>query len=512
MIALIILLSFCFAWASEKINNAVPPDTEKLEEILREFDKYAEEGMKDWNIPGMAVGIIQGDRVIFAKGYGFRNLETSEPVTPETLFQIGSTSKAFTATLVAMIVEEGKFGWDDRVVDVFPGFMMYDPWVTREFRIVDVMAQRSGLESYSGDFLALMGYNRDQMIQAIRYIKPITSFRSAFAYQNHLFLVAAKLVEIASGKTWEDNVKDRIFKPLGMNSSSMDLNSFIESKNATIMYRRTEDGMKPLSKDDICYSWVYTYGPAGGINSNINDMTRWLRFQMSDGKANGNSLVSRETLDFLHAPKTIISPQLNPSLAKEHQYYCQGWVSKEKNSYSMVWHTGGTSGCKTMLAFVPNAKIGVVVLSNVVDNKLADALAEKFFDMYFGIPAQDYSKQYLEISRKNQEKAEANKPRPPASPVQPGDLSKYAGNYENEWFKDARIVIKGGKLELIFGPADTRFALKHWDRERFTAFFPGEEYDYFFINFITNEKGEITGMHISALEPGDYRTFNKTRE
>lgn len=510
--SLLMLLLFSSAWAVADRGEVAPPGKEKLESILKEFDKYAEKGLKDWNIPGMAVGIVQGDRVIFAKGYGFRNVKTKAPVTPDTLFQVGSTSKAFTCTLAGMMVEEGKFGWSDRVIDYLPDFMLYDPWVTREFRVNDLMAQRSGLPAYSGDYLALLGYTREQMVHSIRYLKPVTSFRSTFAYQNHLFLVAAKLVERVSGRTWEESVKERIFKPLGMSSSSMDLKSFVESDNSSILYRRKNGKIETLSPDGIFYRWVYTYGPAGGINSSVSDMTKWLRFQMSDGKASGRKIVSRATLNYLHTPKTIVAPDVDPSGGSDHQYYCQGWVYRESGDYPMVWHTGGTSGCKTMLAFIPRAKVGVVVLSNISDNKLADALAEKFFDMYLGRVDKDYSGKYLESSRKTWKKAEEDTPRRPASPVPPMPLASYAGKYENEWCKNVSIVEKDSSMLMTLGDTGMQFTLKHWDRDKFAMSDLDSNEDEALISFITGDDGSVTGMKIDAFEPGGCSTFQKIVE
>ena len=196
-IIICILLISVSALASEKIN---PPDQETLQKILADFEAYAEQSRKDWGIPGMAISIVQGDKMIYANGFGVKKQGEDDPVNENTIFQIGSTSKAFTAALVAMMVDEGKLNWKDKVIDYLPDFMMYDPWVTREFLIDDVMAQHSGMPGYASDLLSFIGFDRKHIIHSICYIQPISSFRSEFAYMNNLFLVAAALVEEISGK------------------------------------------------------------------------------------------------------------------------------------------------------------------------------------------------------------------------------------------------------------------------------------------------------------------------
>lgn len=211
------------ALAQDKVAQ---PTAAELKAMLADFDQYAAKAMADWKIPGMAVGIVKDGKLIFGKGYGVKTLGGNDPVTENTLFQIGSTSKAFTSTLVAMLVDEGKLKWEDKVVDHAADFRMYDPWVTREFQIVDLMAQRSGMPAYAADTLFSLGFDRAYIKQAIRHIKPVTSFRGHFAYVNNLWLVAAGIVERYTGKTWEQTLKERIFDPLGMSHSSADMQSF----------------------------------------------------------------------------------------------------------------------------------------------------------------------------------------------------------------------------------------------------------------------------------------------
>jgi len=269
----------------------------------------------------MAVGIVQDGKTIFAKGYGVKTLGGNQPVTEKTIFQIGSTSKAFTATLAAMLVDEGKFKWEDKVVQHAPDFMMFDPWVTREFQIWDLMSQHSGLPAYAADFLFFLGFDRPYIRQAIRNIKPVTSFRAKYAYQNGLWLVASQLIEKYSGKTYEQALKERIFDPLGMSDSSADMESFLGAKDVSGLHADGEGKIMALPKNWEFLDWSYVADPAGAINSNIVDMTKWLTFQMNNGKVNDKQLVSETNMQVIHSPKTIVA---SGGPVHKNGFYCLG--------------------------------------------------------------------------------------------------------------------------------------------------------------------------------------------
>ncbi|MCL5774314.1 MAG: serine hydrolase [Firmicutes bacterium] len=484
------------------------PDEEKLKAILADFEKYAEKGMHDWGTPGMAIAIVQDDKVIFARGFGVRKLGGNDPVTKDTIFQIGSTSKAFTTALVAMIEDEGKIKWDDRVVSHLPDFMMFDPWVTREFTIMDLMSQHSGLAPYAGDFQAILGFDRDHIMHSLRFIEPVSSFRLKFAYQNGMFLVASELVEKYTGKSWEENIAERIFKPLGMSSSSTDLKSFQEEKNVAYLHKKTNGKITALPMDWLGLSWVYTYGPAGGINSNIIDMAKWLRLQINNGSFEGRQLISENNVKFLHSPRTIAAPiSTNPN-----QYYCEGWIYREYYPYPIIWHNGGTSGHKTMIAIVPQAKIGIVVLSNYIDSELPESLAYYFFDKYFGNPAHDWSAEMLKAHQKSGSEAKAGAPKPPAKPVPAMPLNAYTGEYSNDIYGKIKVEDKNGNLIIIIGPKQVKMYLKHWDRDTFAASMPDLSDDMEFAKFNTNIEGKAASLTIAGPDGNIIGVFQRVEE
>jgi CubicO group peptidase (beta-lactamase class C family) len=440
------------------------PTPAQLKKVLADFETYAQQAQKDWQVPGMAIAIVADNKVIYAKGFGVKKVGGKDKVDEHTIFQIGSTSKAFTAALVAMLIDAKQFAWQDRVVDRLDQFQMFDPWVTREFRVADLMAQHSGLPPYAGDGQAFMGFDRAHIIHSLRYLKPVSSFRSQYAYQNGLFLVAAALVEKYSGESWEDNLKVRIFDPLGMSATTAGLKGFQQAKNVTFLHQKIGDKVEAIPADWPYHHWVYIYGPAGGINSNILDMTKWLRLQLNRGTFNGKQLISETNLNYLQTPKTIMGT--DPG---RMAYYCEAWLYQPFRPHPVIWHNGGTSGNKTMVAFMPGTGVGIVVLSNLI-TELPEALAFKFFDRYFHNPPRDWSKEGLE--KMKQAAAKNKPPQRPASPAPPLPLERYAGVYSNPVYGQVTISAEKGKLSMLLGVNQQKVLLQPFDRDSFTFTWP----------------------------------------
>lgn len=464
-----LLLTACLLFlptaAGAKEKSSPKAASADLKKILAAFEKYAEEARKAWQVPGMAIAVVHGDKLIYAKGFGVKELGKEDPVNKQTLFQIGSTSKAFTAALVGMLVDEKKFGWQDKVVELYADFQMYDPWVTRQFMVEDLMSQRSGLRGYTGDLQTILGFDRQHVIHTLRYFKPVSSFRSRYAYQNGLFLVAGALIQKYSGKSWEENVKDRIFTPLGMSASSTNFKTLKQAKN-----RATGHVINKKGKVEILpWSWPfhqapYTHGPAGGINSNILDMSKWLRFQLAQGKFGGKRLLSEKSLEFCRTPKIFVGPRWG-----ENHFYCEAWVNTPKCPYPMIWHTGGTQGNKTVVALVPKDGIGLVVLSNLVTD-LPQALALTFYDLYFHKPTQDWSDKLLKEFQQKQKKEKL--PPRPASPAPPLPLKNYVGTYANPVYGNLSVTVDKDSLVGTLGPKKMKISFSPWDRDTFIYTLP----------------------------------------
>lgn len=497
VLATVFMLQACAAYAQD---NVTIPTNEEFKKIIADFDQYAAKAMVDWKIPGMAVGIVRDGKLVFAKGYGVKTLGGNDPVTENTIFQIGSTTKAFTSTLAAMLVDEGKFKWDDKVVDRAPDFMMYDPWVTREFQVVDLMSQHSGMPAYAADSLFFMGYDRPYIRKSVRNIKPVSSFRAKFAYVNNLWLVVAQIIEKYSGKSWEQFLKERIFDPLKMVNSSADMQSFLNAKDVSSLHELSGGKIGVLPKNWEFLDWSYVAGPAGAINSNIVDMAKWLAFQMNNGHAGDKQLVSEENMKVIHSPKTVIGLSGEPH---KNIYYCMGWIYHEHSPYPFIWHDGGTL-MKTMLAYVPEQKIGIIVLSNYV-TELPNLLAFRFVDQCAGRPAKDLSAEGLAELEKTKKEETAKKPAVPENPVAPMALEKYAGAYSNDIYGNINISVVEGKLSLIIGPKSVKVVLAPWNKDIFAAKWPFSESDDepAFAIFQVNPDGKVTGVTLDTLNQDD---------
>ena len=258
----------------------------------KDLDQRINAAMHDYGIPGMAVSIVENGKTTFARGFGVRRLDGSKPVDADTLFVIGSTTKAFTSAALAVLVDEGRIGWDDKVIDRLPGFRMYDPWVTREMTIRDLLVHRSGLGLGQGDLLFVPRTTRSRadIVHALRYLKPKTSFRSGYAYDNVLYVVAGQLIEAVSGQRWEDFVREHLLRPAGMMHSTTDQSDLFKVANRVQPHARTQGrirGLGPLSMLDERQGLPQAAGPAGMIASSANDLSRWLKIQLAHGAIPG---------------------------------------------------------------------------------------------------------------------------------------------------------------------------------------------------------------------------------
>jgi len=377
---------------------------------------------------------------------------------------------------------------------------MYDQWVTSEFMIEDLMAQHSGMAPYAGDMQAGLGFDRERIIKSIRYIKPVSSFRSEFAYVNNLFLVAAKLVEKYTGESWEDNVKKRIFEPLGMNDTTLTSEALMQAENGTGLHSRDGGKVVSVPMDSLSFS-CYVYGPAGGINSNVIDMAKWLKFHINRGALNGKELLKEETLDFMQTPKTIIGD----AFIEGGSYYCQAWVYTEYNPYPIIWHNGETNGNKTMIAIIPEAGIGIIVLSNMTNSKMPEAVAHRFFDLYFNNPLRDLNKEWLAKAKEKDRLEILSRKQPPSiTPALP--YENYTGTYQNPVYGDVEAILAEESLYMIMGPNKVKIPLTHYNRDTFLADEPIED----FVSFQMGPDGIPESIVMDSMKNDGNQLFSRT--
>ncbi len=367
-----------------------PISEQRLQEVIPEFSAYVEQARQAWSVPSVAVAIVRQDGTVWWKGYG------QTPPDEQTIFAVGSTTKAFAAATLALMVDDGAVAWDGRVVEQVPEFQMFDPWVTREVRVEDLLAQHPGIPPQALSGFGAMGYEREQIWKALRWVEPVTSFRSRFAYVNSLHLIAGEMVaRWAGADSWEEVLEAKLLGPLGMSSTSGTAAAFEASSNKAVGHATIEGQVRAIPTGPF----PYVFGPAGGLNSNLHDMARWVRFQLGAGELEGRRLTSEENLLYTRSPRTIISDRVS---------YAQGWVLQSQPKFRYTWHNGGTAGHSTFVGFQPEQNIGLIVLTNLGAMQMADAVGYRFFDMVNGAPEIDYSAELL--------KKRAENPTPPPPP------------------------------------------------------------------------------------------------
>lgn len=474
---------------------------EEFELILKRFEAYAEKSLQDWNAVGMSIGIVKDEKVIYTKGFGQRSLQDKQAVTPDTLFQVGSISKAFTTALTAIAADRSLIKWEDAVIDHLPDFMLLDPWVTRQCEIEDLYSQRSGLPPYVGDAQALLGFPIEKIIHNIRFFQPITSFRSQFAYQNIFFSIGAKILEKITGKPWNTLLEEEIFKPLGMKGSSSSLQAYLKANNRAGWHLRKPDGKIIQIPDNFeAADWVYLYGPAGGINSSAKEMANWLILQANQGIFYGKRIISKENLARTGRPYIYIGERYGGS-----NFYCLGWIFLEYSPFPIIWHNGGTSGANNNIAFIPQDKLGIVVLCNTRETLLAEALTMQFFDMFYGKEDRDWSKKLLDEQKEREKELQA-KNLPLEHPLPALPLQNYSGVYVNEVYGNAKVDVDGEHLKIVIGPKQTIWTLKHFNKDAFSLWWPPEESKVFFYFDTENKPSK---MVIEMLQGDGQGTFIK---
>jgi len=452
------------------------------------YFEYAQSAMEKWNVPGMAIGIVEKSGRITLKGFGVKDLETGERVDEHTIFQIGSTSKAFTSFLMAKLTEEDKINWDDHVNEYLPDFMMSEEWVTQNLMISDIMAQHSGQYPYAGDYASMLGFSRDEIMEKMRFIDLKANFRKDFTYVNNMFLVAAEIIEIITGLSYEENLKYRIFDELNMTETTADKSVFVDGVNSSSLYSglyyMDENGehssLLKLNPDKNFFNWPYVYAPAGGINSNVTDMTKWLYMHLNGGEYEGNQVIDREFLEYVYRPQTMIVYDFDRSAG-----YAQGWLNETNNGEILIWHNGSTSGCKTFVGFMPEKEIGIVILSNLGGTELPDLLGRDFFKCYLeGVESTVAFDSYIapemtDITQK----------------YVPDTFTKYTGEFVNEFYGKVEITVENRNFYLKIGPDGIFFDL-----------IPQYE-NGFVISWLENGFVEIGNLNFIMAEIGEYEEF-----
>lgn len=489
------------------VATAAPARAQQVDAPPKDLDAYVARVMRQFQVPGIGLAIVKDGRVLVAKGYGVRKLGDTARVTPRTNFGIASNTKIFTATALALLVEEGKLEWDAPVIRYLPSFAMWDPFVTRELTIRDLLVHRSGLGLGAGDLLwwPASTYDRREIVRRLRFIRPATSFRTAYAYDNVLYTVAGEVIEAVTGRTWEDFVQERLLARVGMTGSNVRHSDAMDGRDAATPHAEVEGRVRPIApflSDNV--------NPAGGINAGAADMAKWMIVQLDSGRlADGTRLWSPASTRQLWTGVTPMPigaglPEL-AAIRPSFNLYALGLGTWDYRGHKLLSHTGGLPGYVSRVAMVPDRKLGVVVLTNQESGEAFNAIVNRVLDHFLGAAPIDYPGIYARqrarsLAQLDSMERRAGAARDTASrPSLP--LARYAGRYEDPWYGEVTIAEENGKLVLRFGHTPSLVAdLEHWQYDTFVARWRDRELRAdAFVTFALNPDGTIDQAKMRAV-------------
>lgn len=521
-IGLTLFMAGGFAAVAPTWAAAPTPTTEPaLPAQLADFDVYIESVRKTFEVPGIAVAVVKDGEIVFERGWGERELGKA-PVDAHTLFAIASNTKAFTATALNMLAEDGKLSLDDRVIDHLPWFQMADPYVTREMRLRDLLAHRSGLGLGAGDLLywPTTTYTGEEVARRLRHVPLTGSFRDRYAYDNILYGVAQLVVEQVSGQTYEAFLRTRIFVPLGMTETRYNSDALKPGDNAATGYALA-DGKDLLPAPQL--SWHNVSG-AGGVYASAHDMARWMRLQLDGGAYRDAAgaeqrLFQEKTQQQMWSAITPIPvpqpsvPELQPA-KPNFIAYGQGWMLSDYRGSKLVWHTGGWPGMVSRVTLVPEHKLGVVVLTNAELGGAFHAITLRVLDAYMNAPKTDWNAAYGAALAKSREKADTTwaahqtarvKNSSPSLP-----LATYVGTYRDAWYGDVAILREGDALRMKFSRTPSLTGtLSHWQHDTFIVRWDERWLNAdAFVNFALDVDGKINEAGMQAISPNTDFSFD----
>ena len=515
--ALAILLTF-IAGAQPVVAQDIPSRTADAAPAApiapEKIDDTVARAMKAFDVPGMAVAIVKDGKQVFAKGYGVRQAGTAGLVDADTLFQIGSNTKAVTTAALAILVDEGKLRWDDKVIDHLPQFRMYDPYATREFTIRDLLTHRSGLGKGAGDlmFFPATDMSRDEIIHGLRYLKPVSGFREKFDYDNLLYMVAGQLIPAVTGQSWEDFVTKRVFAPLHMTGCSARYDLITDRSNVASPHVVTDGQVQPVPVVDM-----RVIGPAGTINCSIAGMSKWLETQLAGGLTpNGQRLFSAKRGEEMWdvVTPTPLSPLLAGMYDTHFSGYGLGWALSDAHGFRRVHHTGGVLGTVTWVSMIPELNLGVLVFTNQQNEAAMEAVGGQILDAYLGAKPKDWvaiAQAMMAQRAASAAKVEAAaaavaaKAAPPSLP-----LDAYAGTYHDAWRGDATVRRTGSQLVLKFSrTASLEGSLTPYNGNIFIVRWKDRSLEAdAFVRFEQGFDGNVTGMTMRAVSPATDFSFD----
>ena len=471
---------------------------QKIEDLVRKTQK-------EWKIPGVAISIVKDDEIIFAEGFGMRELGKPGKVDNQTLFAVASNSKAFTASLLALLADEGKLRFDDPVTRHMPNFKMYDPYVTREMQIRDLLIHHSGLPTFGGDHLWIGNdLSADEIIFRLRYFEPTKSFRTTYQYQNLMYLVAGEVYPAVTGESWSDGIKNRILKPLGMSATNTSVKDLADQSNVAAPHEEVNGRLTAIPYDNLD-----NVAPAAALNSNVSDMAQWMRVNLNSGAIDGKQLLSAEmvkSMQAIHIPLSV--SQSNTELVgMRFRGYGLGWGVSDYKGYKRVGHGGGMSGMISLQTLIPEASLGIMVMTNIAPTSYTGMITNHILDIMLDKKPFDWNAHYLqrkqlgETRARMREKKRQEARQKNTTPSLP--LSEYAGAYHDPLSGDATISLKDGQLRFHYNSRH-KGTLEHWHHNTFRVHWENQIFDMAdktFLNFHLNQEGTVASLDVTFYDP-----------
>ncbi len=480
---------------------------------ISKLDAYYSQAFAEWNVPGMAIAIVTKDSVLFAKGFGITDVNTKQPVDENTLFALASNTKAFTATALAMLVDQGKINWDDKVINYLPWFRLYDPYLTSEFTIRDLLCHRSGLATFSGDLIWYgSSYSRKEVVEKSAGLKPVYGFREHFGYSNIHFIAAGEIIPVVTGQSWDDFVTETILKPLQMNRSLLSVKDLDKMQNVAQPHTLVDGKMHAIPWLD----WN-NVAPAGALISSVADMSKWLQMNLASGIFQSDTLLNSTRIFELQSSNTIlnVTEGMGKLFPTTHfKAYGLGWTLMDYMGKKIVSHNGGYDGMISQTVFIPEENIGFVIVTNA-NASLYFPMMYKTLDILLGNPEQkDWSKWMLDRIKKGEEAAlkakdEAEKLRNKITkPSLP--LASYEGFYGCDLYDSVKVTNENGQLSLQFMRTEgLKGELNHWQYDTYQVEFKAfPSLPKGFVTFKLNRDGKVDEMEVFVDNPDfDFTEF-----
>ncbi len=479
------------------------------------FDARVEALRQVTGVPGMSIAIVENGVPTLVRGYGVRKLGSPERVDANTIFPTGSTGKAFTVAALAQLVDAGKMSWDDKVTDQLPGFQMYDPWVTREMTIRDLLVHRSGLGLGEGDLLFVPRTNlsRAESVRRLRYLKPATSFRSGYAYDNVLYMVAGQLIEAVTGQTWEDYVRAHVFAPAGMTHSTTGSAERFAAADRAFPHARTSGAVRGQGAQGLLDErdeLGRNAAPAGGLAISADDFAKWLALQLAHGRLpGGGRLFSEAAHDTMWHPEVLqpVSPLPDSLKATEPLFdtYALGWDIKDYHGVRIVSHGGAVLGYQSIVALIPDRNVGFAIEINSEDGEILRGLMYELLDHYLGRPADHWPEKVAAYKRDRLADAAKAVAATQAAAAKTGPslpLARYAGTYADPWYGNIEVSPAGKVLTIDFRSTPRmRSRLEHYQYDSFIARFDDKTIEPAYVSFALDAEGHVERITLKPVSP-----------